>query len=179
MSITRTTPIALATLALALGACGGDSDDSSRSDGGGKGSDRSGERDPAPRPEPVSKQEFVERADALCREFTDETQRMGEEIRSQLAAPDPELKPDTISELRRLNDDFTESFEELDLPDDPKAREIRDLLVRSNEISAKASEALAKGKTPVALNVRAIRVSGRLRTLVQGYGFKACGKRAF
>jgi hypothetical protein len=163
----------LAALALIAAGCGGSDDEAAPNETNAENEPTEG---------PPSKAEFIEQADAICKQFIEDTSSLSRRhenlggITAENAAEAAELF-DEIAESRRQT---TEELRRLEPPrgdaevidDYLSAREIVDSLIASlasayRELDPERSEALAG-------ELESDRE--RARDIAEDYGFKACGQ---
>jgi hypothetical protein len=144
---------------LAVAACGD-------GDGGSSGT-------PTPTAE-VTKAEFIEQADALCRDFREATEEV-----TRTEPSSPEEVADQVDRLATESERTLEKFRALTPPagDEDVLRRYTESIEESNALIRKLGDAAqANDASAVEAHSRDLQeLAQRQRTLAQDYGFKVCG----
>lgn len=164
--------IALLPLVLVVAAgCGGDGDDSTevvtataRTETGG----------------PLTKADYIEQADAICRSYNEQLDPIREELEAQLRSRDFAGAADTIGEAVQVARAGVEELEALPKPpgDEPVLDQLEDLRQQSIALLARnedaiRDEAVDRSNSIVRENES---VDERSDGIATGYGFQECGQ---
>jgi|RhiMethySRZTD1v2_1073278.scaffolds.fasta_scaffold376443_3 hypothetical protein len=170
------TALVLAAFALSIAACGGDDDD-----GGGSGADE-GSAMTTEGSQALSKQEFIEQGDEICREGNEEFERINEELDAISGGSASEQFAQAESILREgadLIDARIDDFRALDPP--PEDAEVIDQYLDGVEdqralLEQMADAAAAEDEQELQdVSERLDQVAAERRGIAQGYGFEDCG----
>lgn len=123
----------------------------------------------------VSRAQFIERADAVCRELRDEVNAL------PFSSPDADVLAGAFRDAARLGAQQVDELRDLEVPagDGEEIDAVLDLADRLNQVGRQAAEAKAAGDD---VRFRALLqdsrdLQQRQRELALRYGFRACAGR--
>ena len=166
----RAASIAALLPVMALVGCGGASDSSTQTVTVGSTTTA----------EPLTKGEYIEQADAICREFDAQLDPLGDKVQAQFEASDYDAAADTLAEAVDVARPGLEQLEALPKPpnDDAALEQLDDLRQQQVALLERGEDAV---RDQDASRISSIfdeldAVDERSDGIATGYGFQECGQ---